>query len=322
MRFRRLGRTGLKVSEIGLGTLTFGNQVDQDTADDLVHRALDAGVNFFDTADAYHGGLAEQYLGHALKGMRQQIILASKVHDQIGEGPVGPNDVGLSRKHIMDAVEHSLRRLGTDYLDLYQVHRFDPESPLDETLMALDTLVKQGKVRYIGCSNFAAWQLCTALWTSDKLGLARFDSIQPRYNLISRAVEEEHLPMCRAHGVGVVVYNPLAGGLLSGKQHRDGPLPGTRFELVQLYRDRYWHASSFEAVDRLLTIAMDSPHSPAQLALAWVLANPIITSAIIGASRIAQLDETLPVSDIQLGPEMMTRLDRLWDIVGRQQTSV
>ena len=317
MRYKRLGRTGLKVSEICLGCMTFGNQADEAASAAIIHRALDAGVNFLDTADVYNAGVSEEYTGKALRGRRQEVVLATKVHGKVGPGP---NDQGQSRKHIMDAIHASLRRLGTDYVDLYQVHRFDPETPLEETLGALDDLVRQGKVRYLGCSNYSAWQLCTALWTSDKLGLARYDCLQPRYNLISRSIDEEVLPLCHAQGVGVIVYNPLGGGMLTCKHHREAPPgAGTRFGLNAMYRNRYWRDRVFDAVDRFREIAAGSGHSMAQVALAWTLANPDITAAILGASRVEQLEETLPATGITLTPEQLGQLDELWEMVGRRQ---
>jgi aryl-alcohol dehydrogenase-like predicted oxidoreductase len=317
MQYKRMGRSGLKVSEICLGAMTFGSQADEQASKAIVHRALEAGVNFFDTADVYNAGVSEEFTGRALKEVRRDIVLATKLHGRMGPGP---NDLGQSRKHIMDAIEQSLRRLGTDYVDLYQVHRFDPEYPIEETLRALDDLVRSGKVRYIGASNFAAWQLCTALWTSDKLGLARYDCVQPRYNLISRAIEPELLSLCQAHGVGVIVYNPLAGGMLTGKHQRQAPpTAGTRFGINAMYRNRYWQERVFDAVERFRAIAAESGHSMAQVALAWTLANPAVTSAILGASRVEQLDETLPAVDIRLGPEQLQQLDELWEIVGRRE---
>ena len=317
MQYKRLGRTGLKVSEICLGTMTFGSQANEQASRAIVKRALEAGVNFFDTADVYNAGVSEELTGRALKDVRRDVVLATKLHGRMGPGP---NDLGQSRKHIMDAIEQSLRRLGTDYVDLYQVHRFDPEYPLEETLRALDDLVRSGKVRYIGASNFAAWQLCTALWTSDKLGLARYDCVQPRYNLISRAIEPELLPLCQAQGVGVIVYNPLAGGMLTGKHQRQAPpTAGTRFEMNAMYRNRYWQERVFDAVERFQGLAAQSGHGMAQMALAWTLAHPVVTSAILGASRVEQLDETLPAVEIRLSPEQLQQLDELWEIVGRRE---
>jgi 1-deoxyxylulose-5-phosphate synthase len=294
--------------------MTFGSQADEQASRAIVRRALDAGVNFFDTANVYNAGVSEEFTGRALEGVRRDIVLATKVHGKMGPGP---NDQGQSRKHIMDAIEQSLRRLGTDYIDLYQVHRFDPTTPLEETLRALDDLVHSGKVRYLGASNYAAWQLCTALWTSDKFGLARYDCLQPRYNLISRAIDQEVLPLCQAQGVGVIVYNPLAGGMLTGKHRRQAPpAAGTRFDINPMYHNRYWQERVFDAVDRFRDIAAGTGHSMAQVALAWSLTNPVVTSAILGASRVEQLDETLPAVDITLGAEQLRQLDELWEIVG------
>ncbi|HUE76278.1 MAG TPA: aldo/keto reductase [Chloroflexota bacterium] len=315
---KKLGRTGLKVSEICLGCMTFGNQADEATSAAIVRRAVDAGVNFLDTANSYNGGLSEEYTGKALKGIRDDVVLATKVYNVTGSGP---NDRGLSRRHIMRAVEDSLRRLQTDNLDLYQVHRFDVETPLEETLRVLDDLVHQGKVRYLGCSNYAAWQLGKALRTSERHNLFRYECIQPRFNLISRSIEAELLPLCLDEGVGVIVYNPLAAGLLTGKHHREsGPVEGSRFDTNAMYRDRYWSDRSFDAVDRLREIAESTGHSMAKLSIAWVLANPAITAAILGASRPDQLDETLAATQITLSTEHMAQLDELWSIVGRYET--
>ncbi|MCL5947499.1 MAG: aldo/keto reductase [Chloroflexi bacterium] len=297
--------------------MTFGSQADEVTSHAIVQRALAAGVNFIDTANGYNAGRSEEIIGRIIQGMRSSIVLATKVHARMGEGP---NDGGQSRKHIMDAIEASLRRLGTDYVDLYQVHRFDPETPLEETLRALDDLVHAGKVRYIGCSNYAAWQLGKALWVSDRYELARYDSLQPRYNLISRAVDVEILPLCRDQEVGVIAYNPLAGGMLTGKHKRESaPAPGTRFEANRNYQNRYWRDVVFDAVDRLREVVHVTPYTMAQVALAWVLAQPGITSAILGATSVQQLEETLPATEIVLSPELLEQLDDLWQIVGRQE---
>ncbi|HKP87355.1 MAG TPA: aldo/keto reductase, partial [Blastocatellia bacterium] len=227
MKIKRLGRTGLKVTEACLGTMTFGYQCDEKTSFAVMDEAANAGVNFIDTADVYpvpvsleSVGRTEEIIGRWLPGKRDRFVLATKCRMQMGEGP---NDVGLSRKHILSAIEASLRRLQTDYVDLYQVHAPDPETPIDETLRALDSIVESGKARYVGCSNFQAWQLCKALWTSDRLGLSRFDSVQPRYNLLYREIEHELLPLCSDQGVGVIVYNPLAGGFLTGKHRLSEP---------------------------------------------------------------------------------------------------
>src|SRR6266567_1996325 len=259
MKIKRLGRTGLKVSEICLGTMTFGNQCDEPTSHAIMSKAFEHGVTFFDTADAYPLGATietvgrtEEYVGSWLKGRREQIVLATKFFGKMGSGP---NDQGGSRKHIMKAVEDSLRRLQTDYIDLYQMHFPDFETPLDETLSALDDLVRSGKVLYIGCSNYPAWLLCKALWTSDKLGLTRFDCVQPRYNILFRYIEAELLPLAVDQGIGIISYNPLAGGVLTGRyQPGQEPEQGTRFTIQnagKIYQARYWQETQLQAVGQL-----------------------------------------------------------------------
>ncbi|MBI3954098.1 MAG: aldo/keto reductase [Chloroflexi bacterium] len=311
MRYKKMGRTGLKVSELCLGCMTFGGQADEETSFAIMNTALEAGCNFFDTANVYTEGRSEQIVGRWLKGRRESVILATKARAPVGKGP---NDSGVSRKHIMRAVEDSLRRLQTDYIDLYQVHSWDPDTPIEETLRALDDLVRAGKVRYIGCSNFAAWQLCKALWVSDARNLARFDCLQPRYNLIFRDIEEELLPLCAAEGVGIIVYNPLAGGFLSGKYTRDQEPPGgTRFALRRdIYWKRYWHDRHFDAVDRLKEIASSHGKSIVPFAVAWTLRSPVVTAAIVGATSVAQLQESLGGFGMSIGPEEMSACDEVW----------
>lgn len=327
MKIKRLGRTGLKVSEICLGTMTFGNQCDEPTSHAIMDRALDHGVTFFDTADAYPlggtletAGRTEEYIGNWLKGRREQIVLATKFFGQMGSGP---NDQGGSRKHIMQAVEASLRRLQTDYIDLYQMHFPDAETPLDETLRALDDLVHSGKVRYIGCSNYPAWLLCKALWTSDRLGLARFDSVQPRYNLLFRMIEAELLPLAQDQSIGVICYNPLAGGVLTGRYRAGQELEqGTRFSLQnagKLYRDRYWQEPHLQAVEQLKKLCDERGVPVIQVALAWVLAQPAITSAIVGASKAEQLDQSLPAVDLALDEQLLATCDAIWYQLPRER---
>jgi len=327
MKIKRLGRTGLKVSEICLGTMTFGMQCDEPTSFAIMDRAFDYGVNFFDTADVYPlgsdetlRGRTEEIVGKWLKPHRHEIVLATKCRGQMGPGP---NDVGLSRKHIMDAIEGSLRRLQTDYIDLYQTHSPDPDTPIDETLRALDDLVHQGKVRYIGCSNYPAWQLTKALWTSDKLGLARFESAQPRYNLLFRAIEAELLPLCRNEDIGVIAYNPLAGGFLTGRYRKGQEVQeGTRFGLPragQLYQARYWREPIFDAVERLREFFEPRERSLVQVAIAWVLAQPGVTSAIVGASRPEQLDQSLPATAVTLDIEELSFCDSIWYDLPRER---
>ena len=330
MNNRRLGRAGLKVSEICLGTMTFGHQCDERTSFAIMDRAAERGVNFLDAADVYPvppspetAGRTEEIVGAWLQGKRDRFVLATKCRMRVGHGP---NDEGLSRRHILKAVEDSLRRLRTDYIDLYQSHFPDPDTPQEETLRAFDDLVRQGKVRYVGCSNYPAWQLALALGLSERLGLARFDCVQPRYNLLYREIEAELLPLCRDQGVGVIVYNPLAGGFLSGKYRTlDEPPPGTRFTLGKtgdLYRERYWQQAQLEAVEQLRGHFERRGKSLATVAVAWVLAQPGITAAIVGASRPEQLDATLAAPDLTLDGEDKEVCNLAWYSLPRPQQVV
>ncbi|MGA2080373.1 MAG: aldo/keto reductase [Holophaga sp.] len=321
MKIKRLGRTGLKVSEICLGTMTFGAQADEAAAFAILDRAAEAGVNFLDSADGYPmpvtpetRGRTEEIVGKWLRSRREDFILATKCFARMGPRPW---EGGLSRKHILRAVEDSLRRLQTDYIDLYQAHHTDPDTPVDETLRAMDDLVRSGKVRYVGCSNFQAWELCKALWTSDRLGLARFDCVQPRYNLLFRQAEDELLPLCREEEVGVVAYNPMAGGFLTGKYRRDAEAEaGTRFQdfrrVTRIYHERYWHEAQFDAVEALKAHFGPRGKSLAQVALAWILGRPEVTCAILGASRPGQLEETLPATGLSLDAEDLAACDDAW----------
>ncbi len=322
MKTKRLGRTGLQVSEICLGTMTFGNQADQKTSFEIMDTAWEGGVYFFDTADVYPlgatpemRGSTEEIVGKWIKDhkRRDQIVLATKCRGAMGDGP---NESGLSRKYITKAIDASLKRLQTDYIDLYQVHGPDPETPIEETMDALDSLVKAGKVRYLGCSNYQAYQLAKALWVSDKQGLARFESDQPRYNILYREIENEVLPLCRQEGLGVIAYNPLAGGFLTGRYKPGQDVEeGTRFSLHQagkMYQNRYWKEAQFEAVAQLSSFFEARKRSLAQVALAWVLAQPGITSAILGASRAEQLKETLAATELQLEPAEMEAANEAW----------
>ncbi len=321
MKSRRMGRTGLKVSEICLGTMTFGHQCDERTAHAILDKAAEQGVYFIDTADAYPvppspetAGGSEAILGTWLQGRRDRFVLATKCRIRVGHGP---NDEGLSRRHILKAAEDSLRRLRTDYVDLYQAHLPDPETPLDETLRALDDLVRHGKARYVGCSNYPAWQLALSLGISYRHDLARFDCIQPRYNLLYREIETELLPLCRDQGVGVIAYNPLAGGFLSGKYRSlDAPPPaGTRFTLGktgELYRERYWQQAQLDAVEQLRRFLEPRGQSLVSVAVAWVLAQPGITSAIVGASKPEQLDASLAAANLTLDAEELEALNLAW----------
>ncbi|MCB8925852.1 MAG: aldo/keto reductase [Ardenticatenaceae bacterium] len=315
MEFRKLGRTGLKVSTICLGTMQFGWSADEATSHRIMSHAIELGCNFFDTADVYSrwaegndGGVSEQIIGNwlAQSGTRRDsIVLATKVRGQMGDGP---NDQGLSRVHIMTAVEDSLRRLQTDYIDLYQVHWPDEETPLDETLSALTDLVRAGKVRYIGCSNYPAWLLTKALWISDVKNLVRFDSLQPHYSLVHRAEFERELqPLCLDQGIGVIPYSPLAGGFLTGKYRRDTPLPDSK--RAEGVRSRYMNEQGFTAVDKLEVIGRIHNATIPQTAIAWVLANPAVSSAIIGANSIAQLEDTVQGANVSLSAQDKAALD-------------
>jgi len=319
MRHVRLGRTGLSVSRLCLGTMTFGLQCDETASVAILDRAAAGGITFLDTADVYPlgGGLdtvgrTEEILGRWIEKRRHEFIIATKCFGVMGARPW---DRGNSRKHVLDAIEGSLRRLRTDYVDLYQLHHPDPETPIDETLRALDDVVRSGKARYIGCSNFHAWQVARALGRSEALGVARFDSVQPRFNLLFRQIERELLPLCQAEGLGVIPYNPLAGGFLSGKHRREaGPTAGTRFTLgraARRYQERYWHEREFATVEALRPLAAEAGLSLTRLAVAWVLAHPAITAPIVGASRPEQLDDVLPAVEKDLDAGLKARLDEL-----------
>jgi 1-deoxyxylulose-5-phosphate synthase len=322
MQIKRLGRTGLKVSEICLGTMTFGNQCDQETSFAIMDKAFDAGVFFFDMADVYPLGATgdtrgntEVIVGNWLKERkaRDKIVLASKCAGAMGDLP---NTSGLSRKHIFNAIDASLTRLQTDYLDLYQLHWPDPETPIEETLDALNDVVRAGKVRYIGCSNYRAFQLAKALWVSDKMGYARFESDQPRYNILYREIENEILPLCRQENLGVIAYNPLAGGFLTGRYKPGQDVEsGTRFTVNnagKMYQQRYWQEAQFAAVESLKEYFDGRGKALAQVALAWVLVQNGITCAILGASRPDQLDQTLPATELKLEAEELEFCNDVW----------
>jgi aryl-alcohol dehydrogenase (NADP+) len=299
--------------------MTFGLQTDEATGFAIMDKAFEAGIDFFDTSDAYPlgGGIptrgrTEEIVGRWLAGKRDRVILATKCFAPLGPSPM---DGGNSRKHIMDAVEGSLRRLGTDYIDLYQLHGYDRNTPIDETLSALDDLVHAGKVRYVGCSNFLTYQLVRAVGRSETLNLARFDSVQPRYNLLFREIEREMLPFCEEDGVGVIPYNPIAGGLLSGKHNAAAPPPeDSRFSLGEagpMYQKRYWHEREFDTVEELRKLADQAGVSLVTLSVAWVLANRAVTAPIIGASRPEQLDASIAAVSYALDAGLKTQLDDL-----------
>ena len=319
MEHRRLGRTGLQVSKLCLGTMTFGLQCDEQTSVAILDRAAGGGIDFLDTSDAYPlggdlstRGVTEEILGRWLHGKRDRFIVATKCFVPTGPAPF---DAGNSRKHILSAVEASLRRLGTDYIDLYQLHGYDYQTPIDETLGALDDLVRQGKVRYLGCSNFLTYQLVRAVGRTETLQLARLDCVQPRYNLLFRQIEREMLPYCAEDGIGVIPYNPIAGGLLSGKHSRaSAPAEGGRFTLGTagaMYQDRYWHEREFDTVDALNRLAQQAGVSLVTLSVAWVLANKAITAPIVGASSPGQLDASLAAVEYALDDDLKRQLDEL-----------
>ena len=315
MQYKKLGRTGLQVSKICLGTMPFGAQISEADAIKILDYAIDNGVNFIDTADiVYAQGRSEEIIGKALKGKRNSVVLATKVGFATGKGI---NEIGLTRKHIIEGIEASLRRLNTDYIDLYYAHKPDYNTPIEETLRAMDDLVRQGKVRYIAYSNCRTWQLCKALSVSDQLNLARFECVQTPYNLITRENEYELLSFCASEKIGVTVYNPLAAGLLTGKHVANKPpAVGTRFADKaegEEYRERYWLPANFEAVTRIKQIAQKGGHSSmAQFALAWILSNETITSAVCGASSTKQLEENLKSVEIKLSREELAACDEAW----------
>ena len=319
MDYRPLGHTGLLVSRLCLGTMTFSNgegvyrhigDVGQAGADELVRAGIDAGINFFDTADIYSHGQSERTLGQSLKNLgiaRKDVVLATKVYMRMGPGR---NDVGASRGHIMDAVEASLGRLQTDYIDLYQIHQSDALTPVDETLRALDDLMRQGKVRYAGCSNWAAWKLAIALGISARKDLARFESVQAYYSIAGRDLEREMIPLLQAERVGLLVWSPLAGGLLSGKYSRDNQAPeGARrsgFDFPIVDKERAWNV-----LDVMRPIADAHGCSPARVALAWLLSKEAVTSVIVGAKHLAQLEDNLAAMDVELAADDIRRLDEV-----------
>jgi aryl-alcohol dehydrogenase-like predicted oxidoreductase len=312
MKLRKLGRTGLKVSNLCLGTMTFGNDVwgcDEPTSARIVARFLDAGGNFIDTADVYSTGVSEEITGRAIRNKRSQVILATKV-----AGPMGTtaNDLGLSRKHILDAIDGSLRRLGTDYLDLYQVHAYDPTTPLDETLRALDDCVRAGKVRYLGCSNFSAWQLMKATALARELGTARFDCLQPQYSLVCRSIEREHIPLCLEEGIGVIPWSPLGGGLLTGKIRKGGAAPeGSRAAVDPMNRERFSNEKNLAIADAVVGAAKALGKTASQVALAWAATQPGVTSPIFGARTLEQLEDNLGAADLVIPEEERKRLNEV-----------
>ena len=314
MDYRRLGRTGLKVSEFCLGTMQWGWTATEAQGFEVMDAFVEAGGNFLDTADVYSrwvegnpGGVSEMIIGRWVKDRRNrnQVIIATKARGRMWDGP---NGEGLSRAHLVKACEDSLRRLGTDYIDLYQTHWADDETPIDETLRALDDLVRAGKVRYVGCSNYKAWQLMEALWTSDRLGLVRYDSLQPHYNLANRAEFERELkPVCEKYGIGVIPYSPLAGGFLTGKYRRNATPESARAGGI---KERYMNERGFGILDQVDVVGKAHGLTPAQVSLAWLLNQPVITAPIIGANSVTQLNDSLKAASVTLTAEEVEGLNQ------------
>ena len=305
MHYRRLGSSGLKVSAIGLGTNQFGGKVDFTTANNIIQAALDAGVNFIDTADTYQGGRSEEAIGKAVAGKREQVLIATKVRHRLSDEP---NDVGASRKHILSGVENSLRRLGSEYIDLYQIHSWDDETPIDETLGALEDLLRSGKVRYIGASNFSAWQLTWSNALAELKSWTQFVSIQPHYHMLERGIERELIPACQYFGIGILPYFPLAGGFLTGKYKR-GQVPpkGSRGE-TSAYVQRYMTPENFNKIDELSEFAQANGHALNELAQAWLLAQPQVSSVISGATKVEHVQSNARAADWELSKEELAQV--------------
>jgi len=307
MKYRHLGASGLEVSEVGIGTNNFGGRLDTAQSAAVVHSALDAGINLFDTANMYSHGVSEEFLGKALKGRREEAVVATKFGMLWEEGPHGK---GGSRKHIIDQLDGSLKRLGTDYVDLYQIHREDPDTPIDETLGALTDVIKAGKVRYIGCSNYDAWRMADAMWTSERYGLARFISAQPEYSMLVRDIESEVLPACESYGLGILPYFPLAHGFLTGKYKRGEPIPeGTRLALTPNAQGKRLTDDNFDALDKLESFVRARGKNLVDLAFAWLLANGAVSSVIAGASNPEQVKQNASTVEWELSSDEMDELD-------------
>ncbi len=317
MQYINLGRTGLKVSRICLGMMSYGSSkwrdwvLDEDEARPFVKRALEAGINFFDTADMYSLGVSEEVTGRALRDFakRDEVIIATKVYQPMGDGP---NERGLSRKHIMDSIDASLRRLGTDYVDLYYIHRWDYETPIEETMETLNDLVRAGKVRYLGASSMFAWQFTKALYLADKHGWSRFVAMQNHYNLVYREEEREMIPLCRAEGIGILPWSPLARGFLAGNRPEKGQGETTRAKSDEFAHSMYYQDTDFAVVDRVVELAKRKAVKPAQIALAWMLHQPGITAPIIGATKMRYLDEAIAALDLELAEEECAYLEELY----------
>ncbi|MDN4074023.1 aldo/keto reductase [Fictibacillus terranigra] len=319
MQYKKLGSTGLDVSTICLGTMAFGRWIDEKASLSILDSAMEQGINFIDTANYYGKGQdteipygtgeSEEIIGRALKGRRDRVVLATKVGIRMGSGK---NESGLSRAHIMKEVEKSLNRLQTDYIDLYQVHLFDHTTPLEETLRTLDDLVRSGKVRYIGCSNYAAWQIMKSHGISERMNLEKYASVQPQYNLLSREIEQELLPFCESEGVGVMVYSPLGRGMLSGKYYIAGDVPAeSRAAKGERLIQNYFTPRNFELVREYREMAERNEVSLSQFALSWVLNQPAVTSAIVGASKVHHVTDAVKISDWRWTEDMLEEVNRL-----------
>jgi len=310
MQYRRLGTSGLKVSAIGLGTNQFGGKVDLAETKNIILAALDYGINFIDTADVYQEGRSEEFIGEALIGNREKALIATKVFFKMGDAP---NDSGASRKHILNGVEASLRRLRMDHIDLYQIHRWDDDTPIEETLQALDDLVRAGKVRYIGASNFSAWQLTHANALAELRGWTKFVSIQPHYHMFERSIEKELLPACDYFGIGILPYFPLAGGFLTGKYEEDQAAPaGSRGETSQ-YVQKYMTSENYSRLTKLISFAEKSNHTLNELAHAWLLAQPMVSSVISGATKVAHVQANAVAGEWELTPEDIESVNEILD---------
>jgi len=309
MEYRRLGSSGLKVSEVGLGSNNFGWRLDEQSSIRVIEHALDVGINFIDTADVYGRGQSEEFIGKAVKSKRAQVLLATKFGNPMG---AGPNERGGSRHYIMQAVEASLKRLQTDYIDLYQMHIWDSTTPIEETLRALDDLVRAGKVRYIGCSNYAAWQLCEALWTSDVNNLESFVTVQPQYNLLNRSIEQELVPCCQAYGVGVIPFSPLASGFLTGKYRRGQEAPaGTRLASNPMMQSRVLTDRNFDQLAKLEAFAVQRGHGMGELAIAWLLSHPWLSTVIAGATNAEQVSANVAAGEWKLTAEEAAAVNQI-----------
>ncbi len=309
MEYRRLGPSGLQVSAVGLGTNNFGGRIDEAESTRVIRQAIEEGINYIDTANIYGRGISEERIGKATKDIRSDVLIATKVSGSMGDGP---NARGNSRHHIMQEVEASLRRLQTDYIDLYQIHFADPSTPIEETLRALDDLVHQGKARYIGCSNFDAWRVCEAIWTSKALNLAPFISVQPEYSLLNRSIEDELVPFCQTYDIGILPYFPLASGFLTGKYRQGEPVPeGTRFAGNSGAKERTLTEKNFAMLTRLENFAEERGHPIVELAIAWLLGNSAVSSVIAGATKPEQVVANAKAAGWHLTPEDMQEIEGL-----------